>query len=260
MSGGCARGFVTSSNPSAWPWQQRGTTRSTGYTLSTALHGARAQPPGPGEGERVTSRSTGPSSGRLSLPSRSSSSCARKSPAGCGQGQSRTLSRRSGCSGTQWSTSSTSVFVRILDVSVPQVGNQHVEFMQWLDTSTPVPVIAVPKISQDRIPPRFVDCHCRVFLLSAAADCRAVIDIPVPRTRGDHGGLQGFPPRQGSLQRTVEQAVDIPVGGGLQDFLPDPGLPPSAVSREEPGQGCFRTFPVRKKVRRSPGVRGCPRT
>ena len=57
-SEGCARGFVTSSNPSAWPWQRCCTTRTTGCTPSTALHGARPQPPGPGEGERVTRRNT----------------------------------------------------------------------------------------------------------------------------------------------------------------------------------------------------------
>ena len=107
-SGGCARGFVTSSNPSAWPWQRCCTTRTTGCTLSTALHGARPQPPGPGEGERVTRRSTRRRSGRLPLPRRSSSCTTRKTPSGgCGQGQSWTLCRRAGCSGTSWSTGST---------------------------------------------------------------------------------------------------------------------------------------------------------
>ena len=48
-------------------------------------------------------------------------------------------------------------FVQILEVLVPQLGNQLAEFMQRLDSSTPVQVIAVPKISLDRIPHRFVD-------------------------------------------------------------------------------------------------------
>ena len=49
-------------------------------------------------------------------------------------------------------------FVQILDVPVPpQMENQLVEFMQRLDTLTPEQVIVVPKISQDRIPQRFVD-------------------------------------------------------------------------------------------------------
>ena len=73
------------------------------------------------------------------------------------------------------------------------------------------------------------------------------VDIPVPGRGGSgSGGLQGFHPRQ-SLQR---QIVDIPVGGGPQDFLPDPGLTAlSAVSCEEPGQGFFsHFFPSEKSV------------
>ena len=49
------------------------TTPTTRCTPSTALHGARTQPPGPGGEERVTRRSTRPSSGRLPFPRRSSS-------------------------------------------------------------------------------------------------------------------------------------------------------------------------------------------
>ena len=46
-----------------------------------------------------------------------------------------------------------------------------------------------------------------------------IVDIQVPGTLGDHGGLQGFHPRQG--WRSVEQLVDILVpGGGLQTNKP----------------------------------------
>ena len=75
---------------------------------------------------------------------------------------------------------------QILDVPVPQMRDQLVEFMNMLDTATPEQVIAVPKISQDRIPQRFVDwrrpqraeqlvevADRRVSFLSAAAVCRA---------------------------------------------------------------------------------------
>ena len=104
-SGGCARCFVTSSNPSAFPWQRCCTIRTTRCTPSTALHGARTQPPGPGEGERVTRRCTRPSSGRL--PRRSSSCTTRKTPCGrCGLGRSLTLCRMAWWSGTPWSTGS----------------------------------------------------------------------------------------------------------------------------------------------------------
>ena len=96
---------------------------------------------------------------------------------------------------------------------------------------TPEHVIAAPKISQNRILQRFVDRDWRrpqraeqlVEVPTILYFLKQKVDIPVPRTRGDHGGLQGFPPRQAALKRTVEQIVDIPVGGGLQDFLPGPG-------------------------------------
>ena len=58
-SGGCARGFVTSSNPSAWPWLRCCTTRTTRCTPSTALHGARTQPPVPERRQGEDSSSPG---------------------------------------------------------------------------------------------------------------------------------------------------------------------------------------------------------
>ena len=68
------------------------------------------------------------------------------------------------------------------------------------------------------------------------------IDIPVPRTRGDHEGLQGFLPGQVSSRRTVEQFVDIPVPGEgpdygrLQDFHPGQGhTQRSAAQNPVPG-------------------------
>ena len=107
---------------------------------------------------------------------------------------------------------------------VPQLGDQLVEFMQRLDTSAPV--------SFSSLQQQFVE---------------QIIDIPVPGTRGDRGGLQGFEPRKNS-QRTVEQIVDILTGGGLQGFLLD--------------QGFFRTFLRLEKGRSPPGVRvrGCTGT
>ena len=81
-----------------------------------------------------------------------------------------------------------------------------------------------------------------------------IVDIPVLRTRRNRGGLQGFHPGKASSQRTVEQIVDIPVGGGLQDFLPDPGLSASsAVWRDEAFQGFFSTFPRVQKSAQSAG-------
>ena len=87
-SGGCARGIVTSSNPSAWPWLRCCTTRTTGCTPSTALHGARPQPPGP---ERERSASCTTAYGHRSDLFR-----------GCGQHCSSRCSRRGVWSGTSW--------------------------------------------------------------------------------------------------------------------------------------------------------------
>ena len=58
----------------------------------------------PGEGERDALHGRVP--GDPPLSSLSSSASTKKSPAVCGQGRSRTLCRRSGCSGTLWSTGS----------------------------------------------------------------------------------------------------------------------------------------------------------
>ena len=81
-----------SSSRSLRPWPRRCTTP----------HEDRGRP---GPGRRRARRSTRPSSGRLLLPSRSSSSCTRKSPAGGGlpAWQSR-RGRKSGSSGTPWSS------------------------------------------------------------------------------------------------------------------------------------------------------------
>ena len=105
------------------------------------------------------------------------------------------------------------------------------EFMKRLDTVTPEQVIAVPKISQERIPQRFVDRDWR-----RPQRAEQLVEVPTILVLSQaeswhsssshswcHGGLQGFPPRQGSLKRAVEQIIDILVGGGHQDFLPDPG-------------------------------------
>ena len=104
-------------------------------------------------------------------------------------------------------------------------------------------------ISQERIPQRFVDPRrpqkaeqlvevptVVSFSSLEQQTAKEIIDIPLPRTRGCHGDLQNFLPGQGSLQRTVDQIVNIPAGGGLQGFLLDPGSAgPSAASCEERG-------------------------
>ena len=188
-------------------------------------------------------------------------------------------------------------YVQILDVPVPQMGGQLVDFMQNLDTSTlDEQVIVVPKISLDRIPQRSASRRTQkaehlvhvptdsAYALGAIISSalrgglqgflpeqgslrlqRAVeqtLNIPVPGRGGGggRGGLQGLRLGQNSTARTVEQIVDILVpSGGLHD-LPDPGgSSSSAVSRDERG-GFSDFFPGSKQVRGSPSVRvrGCP--
>ena len=82
-------------------------------------------------------------------------------------------------------------------------------------------------------------------------------DIPVPG--GGVRGLQGCPPGQSSTtssfslerisERIVEQNVEFPVGGGLQEFLPGQSSSASSSSpagvrgsADVPGEGFFSHF------------------
>ena len=132
-------------------------------------------------------------------------------------------------------------FVQILDAPVPQLGEQLVHFFRSLDTQVPVEqVIDVPKISDDSIQPRIVDCDLRYpqiveqlvevpTLLSFASlqqqTAEHIVDIPVPHGRGGSGGggLHGFLPEQNSTVFMAEQLVDDPVrsGGLLLGSLPE---------------------------------------
>ena len=97
---------------------------------------------------------------------------------------------------------------------------------------------------------QLVEVPTVVSYSSLQQTAKQTIDIPVPRTRGDHGGLQGFHSRHCATASVPEQIVDIPVGGGLQDFLPDPGL--------TPGPGVHRTLTRGKKCGVWPSVRRSP--
>ena len=163
----------------------------------------------------------------------------------------------------------TFVPVQVLDAPAPQMGNQVVEVLQKIDMVTPEQVLAVPKISLDRIPQRSAVRRTQnveqlvvvptivSFSSLQQRTVEQIIDTSVPhRRRRGQGGLQGF------SSRFVEQKVDIPVPGGGLHVLPDPGgSSSSAVSRGERGEGDFSDFsPGQKKVR-SPSpvrVRGCP--
>ena len=133
------------------------------------------------------------------------------------------------------------LFVQILDVLVPQMGDKLLEVFRLLDSQVSEQAIDVPKISQDRIQLRLVNLDLRhaqmaeqlvemlefVQFASLLQQQRAeqIIDIPVPRgRRGGGGGLQSFLPVQNSTAPS-QQIVDIPVrSGGLQRFSPRTGF------------------------------------
>ena len=245
-SGGCARGFVTSSNPSAWPWQRCCTTRTTGCTPSTALHGARTQPPGPGEGERVTRRSTRRSSGKTPPPQaffqlydeedaeRGVRPGSAFDPVPQGRVERHVVEHRI----------ETCPFVQIRDAPVPQLGNQVLELLQKIVSSLvePVQVIEVPKMFMPTRCPRtvlsvpqtaeqLVDVPTIISYSSLQRAVEQTIDFPVPQARQrGRGGQQGFRTGQGTPAADMEQIVEIPVpqrrrrrSGGLQNSHPGQG-------------------------------------
>ena len=159
-------------------------------------------------------------------------------------------------------------YVQILDVPVPQMGGQLVEFMQHLDTSIlDEQVIAVPKIFLDRIPQRSAlrrtqkaeqlvevptdSAYALGALISSALGgglqgslpeqdslrlqraVEQILDTPVPGCGGGgaRGGLQGSRARQNSTAADVEQIVDIPARRGLPDFIPGQSSTASSSSR-----------------------------
>ena len=161
--------------------------------------------------------------------------------------------------------------VPILDVPVPQMGDQVVVVLRNFDLPSVEQVIAVPKISFDWVPqrsavrrpqkaeqlvevptePGFALAVIAVKALGRSAE--QIGDIPVPqvRRRGG-GGLQGSGAGQGSTAADVEQIVEIPARNrGLQGFRPGQGSNASSSSRllddaEEGIQGSFCTLPLPK--------------
>ena len=127
----------------------------------------------------------------LPLPSRSSSSCTRKSPAGCGQGQQERVLQH-----TVEHMAGVCPFVHILDAPVLQMGDRLVEVLKRLDIAVVEQVIAVPKLSIDSIPLRSVLCEPQMAeqLVEVPTDVvlvEQIVNIPVPAAHGvpGYGGL-----------------------------------------------------------------------
>ena len=152
-----------SSSRSLRPWPRRCTT----------AHSARRWP---GPGRRRARRSTQPSSGRLLLPSRNSSSSFEEEPGGLRptglvepRGPQERIQRHTA---EQMIESFVPVPMLDLDAPVPQMVDQLVDVLKLFDNSVPEQVIDVPKISQDAIPPRTVFCEPQL--------AEQLVEVPTP--------------------------------------------------------------------------------
>ena len=131
------------------------------------------------------------------------------------------------------------ILAPMLDVPVPLMEEQLlVDAFAPHDVRVPEQVIEVPKIFIDELPARtsvrepqlaeqLVEVPTIISFSSLQRIVEQNVDVPVPR--GGVRGLQGFPPEQASTtssfslerisERNVEQIAGFP-GGSLQDFLP----------------------------------------
>ena len=159
----------------------------------------------------------------------------------------------------------TVLFVPSLDVPVPQMENQLVDVCRLFDVLIPEQAIEVPKISPTPRPPRrrrvrfaeqtaeqLVEVPTIISYSSLQRTVEQNVNIPVPGRGGQHVGLQGFLPRQrstalhASQERSSERIVEQIVDSRV---LGGGSSASSSSSREHAGEGVFRTFP---RVKKSP--------
>ena len=157
----------------------------------------------------------------------------------------------------------TVLFAPSLDVLVPQMGNQLVDVCRLFDVLIPEQAIEVPKISPTPRPPRrrrvrfaeqtaeqLVEVPTIISYSSLQRTVEQNVNIPVPGRGGQQVGLQGFLPRQrstavhASLERSSERIVEQIVDSRV---LGGGFSASSSSSREHAGEGVFRTFPRIKK-------------
>ena len=154
----------------------------------------------------------------------------------------------------------TVLFAPSLDVPVPQMDNQLVEVCGQLDVRIPEQVIEVPKISSPSRHVRFAEQTAEQLeevptIISYSSLQRTVeqnVNIPVLGRGGLHVGLQGFLPVQSStatsssssLERSSERIVEQIVDSRV---LGGGSSASSSSSREHAGEGVFSTFFPREK-------------
>ena len=161
-------------------------------------------------------------------------------------------------------TVDTVLFVPSLDVPVPQMENQLVDVCRLFDVLIPEQVIEVPKISSPPRPPRrrrvrfaeqtaeqLVDVPTIISYSSLQRTVEQSVNIPVPGREEQHVGLQGFLPRQrstalhASQERSSERIVEQIVDSRV---LGGGSSASSSITREHAGEGVFRTsLRVKKK-------------
>ena len=113
-----------------------------------------------------------------------------------------------------------------LDIPVQQMVEQLADIMRFFDTLMPVPeqVIEVPKILLDDVPMRtavrdaqlaeqLVEVPTTASFSSLQRTVEQNVDMPVPGHGGRFAGLQGFQTEQSSTAPWA-QIVDILVSGG----------------------------------------------
>ena len=112
-----------------------------------------------------------------------------------------------------------------LDVPMLRMVEQLPDVLQFFATCLPVvaeQVIDVSKISVDRTQLRLGDCLRQPQMADQLVEVPTIIsflslqrivdqNVDIPVQRGGGRSLQGLRPGQGSTARTVEQTVDIPV-------------------------------------------------
>ena len=115
--------------------------------------------------------------------------------------------------------------VQTLDAPVPQMVDTVLEFFRALDLPVDEQVIAVPKISTDRVSQRLVERRLpqiveqlvevpTIISYSSLFQQTLEQNVDIPTSvHGVSGSLQGFLPEEYSSQRTASQIADIPVPG-----------------------------------------------
>ena len=159
-------------------------------------------------------------------------------------------------------------FVQILDLPVPQMVDYVADALRILDLPMAEQVIEVPKISCSPCPSRSLIPEPQVAeqlvevptVLSPLRIAEQIVDTPVPQGRGKRR-VQGSLPGQSTTamhssgkrisERTMEQIVDFPPGGGL-----GLGSAPSAGAADEDFTGFFHFSPWKNAECRAGGECG----